>query len=150
MSRMGRHRRHSSAEFSYDPLSYALNFEDNDHDSSEAEEFPMRSFASRLPASPPPAGGRMAMPHQHHELPTTSRRAAAVAEVRRSLELPTSRKVEELRSSRSSETAEVRRSLDIPTPRKVVTSIDMRRSLDDVSPALVVSPTSRQVLVELC
>lgn len=114
-----------------------------------------------------------------HELPTTSRRAAAVAEVRKSLtpeettprpllvnvaaadhqvrrsldlELPTPRKVE------------VRRSLDIPTPRKLVTigvpettrrnNIDittMRRSLEEVSvsPALVVSPTSRQVLVEL-
>ncbi|KAL2471874.1 Uncharacterized protein Adt_40010 [Abeliophyllum distichum] len=31
MSRMGRHRRHSSADFSYDPLSYSLNFDPDDH-----------------------------------------------------------------------------------------------------------------------
>lgn len=48
-SRMGRHRRHSS-DFSYDPLSYALNFED---EVVESEESPVRSFASRLPTSPP-------------------------------------------------------------------------------------------------
>lgn len=46
---MGRHRRHSS-DFSYDPLSYALNFED---EVVESEESPVRSFASRLPTSPP-------------------------------------------------------------------------------------------------
>ncbi|KAL3497315.1 hypothetical protein ACH5RR_040047 [Cinchona calisaya] len=186
MSRMGRHRRHSSADFSYDPLSYSLNFEDGDHHHHDtydaAEEFPVRSFAARLPSSPPSpaaADGRrkmlqinMMMPRSktpEHELPTTSstRRAAAVAEVRKSLELlPTpSRKVEDLRSSRSSEdVAEGRGSPDIPTPtrpRKVITTTpettkrnsninDMRRNLEEVSSTLVVSPTSRQVLVELC
>ncbi|MCD9644831.1 hypothetical protein HAX54_033280 [Datura stramonium] len=40
-----RHKRHSSAEFRYDPLSYSLNFED---------EAPLTNFSSRLPPSPPP------------------------------------------------------------------------------------------------
>ncbi|KAK2973344.1 hypothetical protein RJ640_015099 [Escallonia rubra] len=52
MSKMGRHRRHSS-DFSYDPLSYALNFEEDDHGVAETEEGPFRDFASRLPSSPP-------------------------------------------------------------------------------------------------
>ncbi|XP_055824455.1 uncharacterized protein LOC129892982 [Solanum dulcamara] len=40
-----RHKRHSSTEFRYDPLSYSLNFED---------EAPLTSFSSRLPPSPSP------------------------------------------------------------------------------------------------
>ncbi|XP_061363876.1 uncharacterized protein LOC133307389 [Gastrolobium bilobum] len=53
-SRMG-HRKHhhnrqsQSADFSYDPSSYALNFENE----SPENEFPIRNFSSRLPASPP-------------------------------------------------------------------------------------------------
>ncbi|KAL8497752.1 hypothetical protein ACS0TY_021184 [Phlomoides rotata] len=45
-----KHKRHSSAvEFRYDPLSYALNFEDGfDYD----DEAPLKSFAVRLPPSP--------------------------------------------------------------------------------------------------
>ncbi|KAF3664252.1 hypothetical protein FXO37_11585 [Capsicum annuum] len=38
-----RHKRHSSTEFRYDPLSYSLNFED---------EAPFTNFSSRLPLSP--------------------------------------------------------------------------------------------------
>ncbi|XP_060170319.1 uncharacterized protein LOC132601233 [Lycium barbarum] len=46
-----RYKRHSSsAEFRYDPLSYALNFEDGYGD----EETAFRNFSSRLPHSPPP------------------------------------------------------------------------------------------------
>ncbi|PIN08647.1 hypothetical protein CDL12_18775 [Handroanthus impetiginosus] len=47
----GRHKRHSpAAEFRYDPLSYALNFEDGfDFD----DEAPLRNFSARLPPSPP-------------------------------------------------------------------------------------------------
>ncbi|XP_021893507.1 uncharacterized protein LOC110811340 [Carica papaya] len=41
-------RKHHSADFSYDPFSYALNFEDDHFD--DAEFHP--SFASRLPSSP--------------------------------------------------------------------------------------------------
>lgn len=41
-------KRPYSADFRYDPLSYALNFED---DLSREEDFPM-SFSSRLPLSP--------------------------------------------------------------------------------------------------
>ncbi|CAI9100950.1 OLC1v1038141C2 [Oldenlandia corymbosa var. corymbosa] len=47
----GRHKRHSSTEFRYDPLSYALNFEDGfDYDD---DEYPLRNFSARLP--PPPS-----------------------------------------------------------------------------------------------
>ncbi|KAL5185201.1 hypothetical protein HKD37_17G048744 [Glycine soja] len=52
-SRMGRkllhHRQSQSADFSYDPSSYALNFEDD-----SPQEFPFRNFSSRLPSSPSP------------------------------------------------------------------------------------------------
>ncbi|KNA24836.1 hypothetical protein SOVF_011990 [Spinacia oleracea] len=47
--KFGRNRRASSTEFKYDPLSYALNFED---DVSHLDEFPLRNFSSRLPPSP--------------------------------------------------------------------------------------------------
>ncbi|KAJ8528138.1 hypothetical protein K7X08_021830 [Anisodus acutangulus] len=40
------HKKHSSTEFRYDPLSYSLNFED------EEENAPLRNFSSRLPPSP--------------------------------------------------------------------------------------------------
>ncbi|KAG1327087.1 hypothetical protein COCNU_01G010210 [Cocos nucifera] len=53
ISRMGRQRRQSS-DFRYDPLSYALNFDEGFEDDALAdEEFRYRSFSSRLPASPP-------------------------------------------------------------------------------------------------
>ena len=42
------HRTSQSADFSYDPSSYALNFENEG-----PEEYPLRNFSSRLPASPP-------------------------------------------------------------------------------------------------
>ncbi|KAH7524587.1 uncharacterized protein LOC107421138 [Ziziphus jujuba] len=52
ISRIGKGRRHyNSGEFSYDPSSYALNFED---ESRYNDEFPLRDFSSRLPASPSP------------------------------------------------------------------------------------------------
>ncbi|GAB4836830.1 hypothetical protein Ancab_001744 [Ancistrocladus abbreviatus] len=44
------HRRRCTNEFRYDPLSYALNFEDDD---ARIDEFPLRNFSSRLPPSPP-------------------------------------------------------------------------------------------------
>ncbi|KAJ7958551.1 Interleukin-2 receptor subunit beta like [Quillaja saponaria] len=45
------HRHFHSVDFSYDPSSYALNFED-DTRLTDAEDFPLRNFSSRLPASP--------------------------------------------------------------------------------------------------
>ncbi|CAL0307082.1 unnamed protein product [Lupinus luteus] len=51
ISRFGRHRRRHSADFRYDPLSYALNFEDNAADDSSVHV--LNSFAARLPSSPP-------------------------------------------------------------------------------------------------
>ncbi|CDP18802.1 unnamed protein product [Coffea canephora] len=102
MSCMRRHRRHSSADFSYDPLSYSLNFEDDDHESSEGTgEFPMRSFAARLPLSPPRSatgdGDQIRMKQQPQMTSRTTpqptiagspstTRAAAVAEVLKSLQ----------------------------------------------------------------
>ncbi|XP_021809091.1 basic-leucine zipper transcription factor A [Prunus avium] len=54
IGRMGRShtaRRHSaSADFKYDALSYALNF---DHEEANIEDYPFRSFSARLPPSPP-------------------------------------------------------------------------------------------------
>ncbi|XP_072963940.1 uncharacterized protein [Typha angustifolia] len=56
VSRIGRHRR-LSGDFGYDPLSYALNFdegiEDDDAAAGPAEGFRYRNFSARLPASPP-------------------------------------------------------------------------------------------------
>ncbi|MCD7471543.1 hypothetical protein HAX54_012036 [Datura stramonium] len=54
MNRFGKHRRHASADFSYDQLSYSKNFEDNDEKSfDDVEDFPQRNFTARLPSSPP-------------------------------------------------------------------------------------------------
>ena len=66
----GRHRRRHSADFKYDPLSYALNFDEGENDdgygcgngngngvpSRDSVDVPLRNFASRLPASPPHTG----------------------------------------------------------------------------------------------
>ncbi|GAB2233547.1 hypothetical protein Droror1_Dr00002773 [Drosera rotundifolia] len=41
----------SAGEFRYDPLSYALNFEDEDDE--RMDEFPLQGFSARLPPSPP-------------------------------------------------------------------------------------------------
>ncbi|GMJ15638.1 hypothetical protein HRI_005233000 [Hibiscus trionum] len=43
--------RRSSADFRYDPLSYALNFDEGWCD-SQYDEFPYRNFSARLPPSP--------------------------------------------------------------------------------------------------
>ncbi|CAN4076899.1 unnamed protein product [Withania somnifera] len=51
--RMDRQRRHVSADFSYDPLSYAMNFEDDETSFDDYEDFPARNFAARLPLSLP-------------------------------------------------------------------------------------------------
>ncbi|XP_054806230.1 uncharacterized protein LOC129310105 [Prosopis cineraria] len=51
ISRIGRHRRRHSADFQYDALSYALNFEDDAMDEDRpAGDF--RNFSARLPLSP--------------------------------------------------------------------------------------------------
>ncbi|URD77007.1 hypothetical protein MUK42_25935 [Musa troglodytarum] len=50
----GRHRRRPSTEFGYDPLSYALNFDEGCEVESpiRAEQLRLRYFSSQLPASP--------------------------------------------------------------------------------------------------
>lgn len=50
--RMGRHRRHASADFHYDPLSYALNFAD-DEAVAEVDHDQHHNFSLRLPVTPP-------------------------------------------------------------------------------------------------
>lgn len=61
ISRMGgRHRRGHSADFRYDPLSYARNFDDgngDDLDLVDEQHLGYRNFSRRLPASPPGASG---------------------------------------------------------------------------------------------
>ncbi|KAJ7966228.1 Interleukin-2 receptor subunit beta like [Quillaja saponaria] len=49
-----RHRISQSADFSYDPSSYALNFED-DTSLFNVDDFPLRNFSSRLTGSSPPS-----------------------------------------------------------------------------------------------
>lgn len=52
MNRFGRHRRHASEDLSYDQISYAKNFEDNNETNfDDTEDFP--NFMARLPSSPP-------------------------------------------------------------------------------------------------
>ncbi|XP_030467284.1 uncharacterized protein LOC115686203 [Syzygium oleosum] len=54
IAQIGRCRRQghvAASEFGYDPMSYALNFED-DRSRESDEEFPARNFSARLPVSP--------------------------------------------------------------------------------------------------
>ncbi|KAL0330575.1 UNVERIFIED_CONTAM: hypothetical protein Sradi_5044200 [Sesamum radiatum] len=90
ISRMTRHRRHSSADFSYDPLSYSLNFHD-DAPSSD-DEFRAMIFASRLPTSPPTSASRripktLTIPFDPN-LPTTPLISCRLLERRRGEEEP--------------------------------------------------------------
>lgn len=50
--RQNHRRRRSSTDFRYDPLSYALNFEEDSGGNVENDAL-VNSFTSRLPASPP-------------------------------------------------------------------------------------------------
>ncbi|MCD7471442.1 hypothetical protein HAX54_011890 [Datura stramonium] len=105
--RMGRQRRHVSADFSYDPLSYAMNFEDNETSFDDYEEFPARNFAERLPLSPPSKGKIPITTLLDHDLtlPTSKsfklpdQRSRAIQEVRRSLEMPIAQVSEDARKS---------------------------------------------------
>lgn len=54
VSKFNRNRK-ASGDFRYDPISYALNFdegEEDDADVAEAERLRIKNFSSRLPASP--------------------------------------------------------------------------------------------------
>ncbi|CAL0330451.1 unnamed protein product [Lupinus luteus] len=51
ISRIARHRRRHSADFHYDALSYALNFEDDATDDRAVHD--LQNFSIRLPSSPP-------------------------------------------------------------------------------------------------
>ncbi|BAF20111.1 uncharacterized protein [Oryza sativa Japonica Group] len=55
-------RRVAAGEFGYDPLSYALNFDDGDGDDDAADDaaaaFRYKNFSSRLPPSPVAAPAR--------------------------------------------------------------------------------------------
>ena len=53
--KIGRNRgRRNSADFRYDPLSYALNFDHDDSRIDDLDQYPLRNFSSRLPPSPLP------------------------------------------------------------------------------------------------
>ncbi|XP_010265711.1 PREDICTED: uncharacterized protein LOC104603387 [Nelumbo nucifera] len=60
ISRIGKGRRHSG-DFRYDPLSYSLNF-DEGIDDTQADDFPLRNFSARLPASPPMSTTKTVLP----------------------------------------------------------------------------------------
>lgn len=51
-AKKSRKKHHNSTDFSYDPMSYALNFEDE----SSREDEPFVRFSSRLPISPEKIG----------------------------------------------------------------------------------------------
>ncbi|CAK9143342.1 unnamed protein product [Ilex paraguariensis] len=128
--KMGRYRRHSSADFSYDPLSYALNFEDDE----AAEEPPTRNFSTRLLS-----------------LPQTPRRLADLpipktAEPRRNVEGPTTTEVQKSINVATPRKAMVegRRSDELKTPRAVAVE-EVRRSLEEEAP-VVVSRPPREVM----
>ncbi|PKA48774.1 hypothetical protein AXF42_Ash018716 [Apostasia shenzhenica] len=54
IARIGKASRRQNGDFRYDPLSYALNFDEGGEDETEVgEEFQYRNFSSRLPPSPP-------------------------------------------------------------------------------------------------
>ncbi|KAL2237367.1 UNVERIFIED_CONTAM: hypothetical protein Sindi_0928400 [Sesamum indicum] len=129
ISRMTRHRRHSSADFSYDPLSYSLNFHD-DAPSSD-HEFRAMNFASRLPTSPPT---RRTIPKTttpfDHNLPTTP------------ISIP--------QPSASHPTAnQTTNNTELSSPRAAA---ELRRSLEaDQEPMSPVGMSSnRNILVQLC
>ncbi|XP_010440693.1 PREDICTED: uncharacterized protein LOC104723961 [Camelina sativa] len=48
----GKHIRRHTADFHYDPSSYALNFDKGD-EGDNINRFPLRNFSARLPRSPP-------------------------------------------------------------------------------------------------
>ncbi|KAI4969602.1 uncharacterized protein LOC123407868 [Hordeum vulgare subsp. vulgare] len=60
-----RRRVAATGEFRYDPLSYALNFDDGGSDDGDADAedaaFRHRNFSSRLPPSPVPASRAVAI-----------------------------------------------------------------------------------------
>ncbi|XP_037463283.1 uncharacterized protein LOC119335229 [Triticum dicoccoides] len=60
-----RRRVAAAGKFRYDPLSYALNFDDGGSDDGDAEAedtaFRYRNFSSRLPPSPAPASRAVAI-----------------------------------------------------------------------------------------
>lgn len=59
ITRSGKSSRRGFGEFRYDPLSYALNFDEGgEEEADEADGFRYRNFSARLPATPlQPAAG---------------------------------------------------------------------------------------------
>lgn len=113
-SRTGKHRRYS-ADFSYDPHSYSLNFEDNGLNELPSEpEDPTRNFSSRLRASPPPRlfGGDTSEPDHDHL--RSSSRVPSIAEVMKNLELSS---------------AEMRMGLELPRPPERRSEVSTERTL---------------------
>ncbi|KAH7839467.1 hypothetical protein Vadar_004527 [Vaccinium darrowii] len=89
MSRMGggggRHARRHSGDFSYDPLSYALNFDEGPTSSSSATTH-FDDFVARLPVSPPRRRPSLSARLRDLELPSP-RKPSAAPKVK-SIEIP--------------------------------------------------------------
>lgn len=113
-SRTAKHRRYS-ADFSYDPHSYSLNFEDNGfHVSPSEPEDPTRNFSSRLRASPPPRLFGQDTSETDHDHLRSSSRVASIAEVVKNLELSA---------------AEMRMGLELPRPPERRSEVSAERTL---------------------
>ncbi|CAH8384907.1 unnamed protein product [Eruca vesicaria subsp. sativa] len=63
----GKHVRRHTADFHYDPSSYALNFDRGDED-EHVNRFPLYNFSSRLPHSPPSSATSPASSFTIHNL----------------------------------------------------------------------------------
>ncbi|CAH1432789.1 unnamed protein product [Lactuca virosa] len=63
-ARQNHRRRRSSTDFRYDPLSYALNFEEDSYANLE-DDAPLKDFSMRLPLSPPQSSTADHQPKLH-------------------------------------------------------------------------------------
>ncbi|CAA0841968.1 Unknown protein [Striga hermonthica] len=133
-SRAARHRRHSSADFSYDPLSYALNFDDDNTGSSPSDsDWPAVSFSARLPLSPP---GTPPLGFSSHRPPPSPR----PSELRRGFEA-LSVGVKEMRSVGEHKT--------VRNNKNNNNGNNGNKSDKEVESPMGVSP-NKEILVELC
>ncbi|KAA8521622.1 hypothetical protein F0562_012295 [Nyssa sinensis] len=139
ISRMGRNRRHS-ADFSYDPLSYALNFDEGAAEDADDYESPVRNFSLRLPSSAPTLGAETmrnaAQPNLSAEMARNSPPQMPKLETVRIVAQPTLR-------------AETTRSVTPQTPRA-----ETVRSVGPTTPrgrgsSVTQLAVSREILVEL-
>lgn len=65
-ARQNHRRRRSSTDFRYDPLSYALNFEEDSYANLE-DDAPLKDFSMRLPLSPPQSSSAPSLTTADHQ-----------------------------------------------------------------------------------